>query len=109
MEGNKRKNIIPLGVTIGGFDFTPPGVKDAFSTTEGVVDTVIFVLNSFVGLSALVAVIMIIVSGYLFITSAGDADKIQKAQGTITAAVVGLVIVFLARTLIVFLIENILQ
>ncbi len=109
MEGNKRKNIIPLGVTIGGVDFTPPAVKDAFSTPDGVMDTVVFLLNTFVGLSVLVAVIMIVISGYLFITAAGNPDKIQRASSTITAAVVGMVIVFLARALIVFVIENILQ
>lgn len=109
MGSNKSKNIIPLGVTIGGFNFTPPAVKDVFTTPQGVMEMVVFLLNTLVGLSALVAVIMIIISGYLFITAAGEPEKIQKAQSTITAAIVGMIIVLLARTIIVFLLEKILQ
>ena len=109
MDNNKGKNVIPLGVTIGGVEISAPPIKDAFTTPEGIMETIVFILNSLVGLSVLIAVVMIVVSGYMFITAAGDPDKISKAQGTITAAVVGMIIVFLARTIIVFLIENILQ
>lgn len=108
MEGNKKRNIIPLGITIGGVEITSPGVKEAFTTPEGVLDIVIFILNSLVGLSVLIAVIMIVVSGYMFITAGGDAEKTKRAGNTITAAIIGMIIVFLARTIIVFIIENIL-
>lgn len=108
MEDNKRKNI-PLSVMIGGVDVAAPAVKEAFTTPEGVVETVVFILNTLVGLSALVAVIMIVVSGYMFITAGGDSDKVKSAGNTITSAVIGLAIVFLARTIIVFLIENVIH
>jgi type IV secretory pathway VirB2 component (pilin) len=42
-------------------------------------------------LAFLVGVIMVIVAGYMWMTSAGDAQKIQTAQGTITWAVLGLI------------------
>jgi len=41
----------------------------------------------------LVGLIMIIVAGYMWMTSSGDAQKIQTAQGTITWAVLGLVFI----------------
>jgi uncharacterized BrkB/YihY/UPF0761 family membrane protein len=66
-------------------------------------------LNTFVGLSALVAVILIVVAGYTFITSAGDAEKVEKAQKTLTAAIVGMIIVFLARVIVGFVLEDILK
>jgi type IV secretory pathway VirB2 component (pilin) len=109
VEGSKKTNTIPLGVTIGGYTFEPPLVRGDLSTVEGVFNFIISLLNFAVGFSALVAVIMIIVSGYLFITAAGDPDKIQKGTNALTAAVVGLLIVFLARTLVVFLLRNILN
>ena len=62
-------------------------------------------LNFFIAFSALVAVILIIMAGYMFITSAGDPEKIEKAQKTITAAVVGMIIVFLARVIVGFVID----
>ena len=57
-------------------------------------------INFFVLFSALVAVIFMIVAGYTYITAAGGADKIEKAGKTITASVVGMIIVFVARVLV---------
>lgn len=66
-------------------------------------------VNIFVGFSVLVAVILIVVAGYLFITSAGDPEKVEKAQKTITAAIVGMIIVFLARVIVGFVLEDVLK
>lgn len=107
MEDNK-KNIIPLGVTIGGYTFDAPTLKWNITTPEGVVELVIFIFNTLVALSALVAVGMIIYSGYMFITSAGDPEKVKKGGDALTAAIVGMIIVFLARTIILFILDRIL-
>lgn len=75
-------------------------------TVENLVQQRIWVaLNAFVLLSALVAVVLIIVSGYGFMTSAGDPEKVKKAQGTLTAAIVGMVIVFMARIIVGFVLD----
>ena len=52
-----------------------------------------------------VAVILIIVSGYTFITSMGEPDKIQKAQKGLTAALIGMVVVFVARLIVGLVLE----
>ena len=110
---DKKKYIIPLAASIINDNiagWVPPSiVKPDFTTVEGVKNIVIFLLNTLIGLSALVAVVMIIISGYLFITAAGEPEKIQKAQGTLTAAVVGMIIVFLAKVVIEFLLDIILR
>ena len=106
---DKKKNIIPLGITIGGYSFEAPVVKDGFTTFEGFMDIAIFGLNALVGLSALVAIGMLIYGGYTLITATGDPDKIQKGGEAIKAAIIGMVIVFLARTVVLFLLENILK
>ena len=46
--------------------------------------------------AALVAFIFLVVGGIRWITSGGDKEQTAKAQGTITAALIGLVIVFSA-------------
>jgi hypothetical protein len=107
VEDNK-KSIIPLGVTIGGYTFDTPTLKWDITTTDGVVELVIVIFNTLVGLSALVAVGMIIYSGYMFITSSGDPEKIEKGRNALTAAIVGMIIVFLARTIILFILDKIL-
>ena len=109
MEKNIRKSwnrIIPtsLGITIGGIHFTFPGYNANFETMEGIVDFVTNLLNWIISLSAVIAVGLIIYSGILFMTAGGDPDKAGKARKTLTAAVIGMAVVFIARMLIVFLI-----
>lgn len=57
-------------------------------------------INFFVAFSAVVAIIMLVVAGYLFITSAGNADKIEKATKTVSAAIIGMVVVFAASIIV---------
>lgn len=66
-------------------------------------------INWATGFAALVAVIFLVIAGYTYITAAGDADKIEKAGKTITAAIVGLVIVFIARILVELVLQKIMQ
>jgi hypothetical protein len=47
---------------------------------------------------------MLIIAGYMFITSAGDAEKIEKATKTVSAAIIGMVVVFIARILVMYVI-----
>ena len=61
---------------------------------------IITAINFFVVFSAVVAVIMLVIAGYTFITSAGDADKIEKATKTISAAIIGMIVVFVAKLLV---------
>lgn len=103
----KNKNLITrLGIVIGGYPFDLPQVRWDFTTLEGVLAVIADLLSFAVGLSALVAVVIIVYSGFLFITSGGDSENISKAGKALTAAIVGLIIVFLARTIIVFILEE---
>lgn len=60
-------------------------------------------INFFIAFAAVVAVIMIVVAGYKFITAAGDPDKIEGGKKMITAAVVGLIIVFVAALIVKYI------
>jgi hypothetical protein len=92
--------------TIGGYTFQIPSVSRDLTTQEGVFEFIVYLLNYAIGFSVFVAIAMIVFSGYLFITAAGDPDKIQKGSSSLTAAVVGLIVVFLARTIILFILEK---
>jgi len=76
------------------------------TTPDGIVDLVTDILNFFIYFSAVVAVGLIVYSGILYITATGEPDKIQKATKALTAAIIGMVIVFIARFLVVFLLEQ---
>ena len=50
--------------------------------------------------SALIAFVFLVIGGIRWITSGGDKEQTAKAQSTITAALIGLVIVFAAWAII---------
>ncbi len=52
------------------------------------------------------AVILIIVAGVRYITSGGDSNAISGAKNTLIGALIGLVIVALARVLITFVVNR---
>ncbi len=60
-----------------------------------------------VNMSGLAAVILLIYGGITFIMAGGDAEKIEKGTNIIRDAMIGLVIIFIARMIIVFVIDKI--
>ena len=71
---------------------------------QGAVETVINILSLIVGV---VAVIMIIIGGLKYITSAGDSNNISSAKNTILYAIIGLVVVALAQVIVRFVLNNV--
>ena len=68
---------------------------------------IIDLLNWGIGLTALVAVVMLIWNGIRYITANGDEDKIKGATKGITYAIIGLVICFFSILIVNFVIKNI--
>jgi hypothetical protein len=50
---------------------------------------------------------MIMVSGFRYITSGGDAQKISSAKNTLVGAIIGLVVIVLARVIITFVLSKV--
>jgi heme/copper-type cytochrome/quinol oxidase subunit 2 len=65
-------------------------------------------INWAVGLIALIAVVILIISGVKYITSNGDEKKVEEAQKGIVNAIIGLVICFLAVLIVNFVIVTLL-
>lgn len=59
-------------------------------------------------MAGVVAVLMIIIAGYQFVTSGGSAETVTKARGRITGALIGLIIIALAWTIIRLITDNVL-
>ena len=70
---------------------------------ESTIATVINVLSIAVGV---VAVIMIIIAGFRYITSGGDSNNVSGAKQAILAAIIGLVIVAAAQLIVRFVINQ---
>lgn len=53
-----------------------------------------------------ISVIMLIFAGFKYVTSGGDAGKITSAKNTIIYALIGLVVVALSQTLVIFVLKK---
>jgi len=67
----------------------PPPPKLAESI-QPIVDRV---LGYLFPIAALIALVFIVMGGYMWIVSGGDPSRVKQAQGTLTWAILGLVIV----------------
>jgi len=65
-------------------------------------DIVKLVINIFSLIVGVIAVIMIIVGGIMYATSAGDAGRVKTAKDTILYAVIGIVVAVLAYSIVNF-------
>ena len=70
---------------------------------------IVKILNWGIGAGALAAVAFLVVAGFMYITANGDETKIGKATKTLTFAIVGLVVCFIAVLLVNFVLVNFLD
>ena len=70
---------------------------------KGLIKTVVNVLLWAVGV---LSVIMIIFSGFRYITSSGDASKTKSAQSTLIYSVVGLIVAIMAWAIVNMVIKR---
>lgn len=82
--------------------WTAPGASD--DDVLGIAQTIVNIFTLVVGV---ISVIMIIIGGLKYITSTGDAGKVDSAKNTILYAVVGLVIVVLAQVIVRFVLGEV--
>lgn len=73
----------------------PPKIEELFEGFDTVMDFL-------VPLGVILAVIFAIIGGYMWMSSAGNPDKVKQAQGTLTWAIIGLVFI----TLVVLLLKT---
>jgi hypothetical protein len=64
------------------------------------------VVNLFSVIVGIVAVIMIIVGGFKYITSGGDSSNVSDAKNTILYAIVGLIIVAISQFIVRFVLRQ---
>lgn len=96
---SSSKNAVCQGAGLSGAECSGSGSSSLNTIIKGILQ----LLSVLVGVAA---VIMIIVSGFRYITSGGDAAKVGAAKGALIYALVGLVVVALAQVLVRFVITK---
>ena len=56
--------------------------------------------------AGIIAVIIMIIGGFMYITSAGDSGKVSRAKDTIIYAAVGLVVIVVGQAIIIFVLDK---
>lgn len=72
------------------------GCKDANLTDRALPDVIQAIINGIILVLGIVAVVFIVIGGVGYMTSNGDASKLQKSKNTILYACIGLVICVLS-------------
>ena len=83
-----------------------PDTVDGSTDLTGNITTII---NAVIGILGLVCVIVMIIGGVNYMTSAGDAGKVKKGKDTILYGLIGLVICVLAFALVNWVISGVLN
>lgn len=77
---------------------------DQGAQVSTVLKNVINVLSLLVGI---ITVIMIIISGFRYVTSGGDSGKVASAKNTLIYALIGLVVVALSQGIVLFVLNKV--
>lgn len=72
------------------------GIDDAVTSDANLVTGI---LNPVYMWAGIICVIIIVIAGYLYVTSHGSAANVKKAKDAILGAVIGLVVIILAFTI----------
>ncbi len=87
-----------LPVLVFAVELPNPLIHETF---ESLLDSIITFLAFYLGPP--IAVIMILVAGFYFVTAAGDPDKIERAKKIILWTLIGLLILFSAKGIVALL------
>lgn len=87
----------PESLKKGAEDAKATGAPEAIDGDSGVVTDMV---NLFLYIIGIIAVIMLIFGGFQYLTSAGNQEKVKSAKNTILYAIIGLVIAIFAYAII---------
>ncbi len=74
--------------------------------TKDIRDTIGSIINVFMGLLGTVAVVIILIGGFQWMTAGGNEEKVEKAKKMIGAGVIGLAVILAAYSITKFVIGS---
>ncbi len=114
-EANRKKSFfltfsaLILGLGVFVFSVSPVFAEGVdigieYAASSGLPDTppiiiITNIINIILGLLGIITTVLIVYAGFLWLTSAGNEDKIDTAKQVISAAVIGLILVLSSYTI----------
>ena len=90
--------ILPAMALAQGYQ--APGKPGGVPTATNANDLIMKIINWLLAFIGSLAVLMIVIAGIMYITSAGDEGRVDKAKSYLTYAVVGLVVALLGYVIV---------
>lgn len=102
----------------GSSGICPPGSKNKGATNiaacnidpahkgDDLINDTNKIINVVIGVLGVVAVVVVIYGGFLFLTAQGDPGKIKKGKDSITWGIIGLIIALLSWSIINFVLSS---
>jgi hypothetical protein len=83
----------------------PPAIEGStnlpdLSNGQGVIGLSEYIINILLAFAGIIAVVFLIIGGYQYIVSAGNAESAEAAKKTIQNAVIGIIIIILSYTVV---------
>jgi heme/copper-type cytochrome/quinol oxidase subunit 2 len=84
-----------------------PEVEGALGLgTQDVRVTIARIINVFMGLLGIIAVVIVLYGGFLWMTASGNEDRVEKAKKLIVAGIIGLAIILSAYAIASFVVTS---
>lgn len=95
----------PLGVGDTGIGY---GAYTGLSGTDLRI-TIANIIRTAMGLLGIIAVLIILYGGFMWMTAAGNDDRVGKAKQIITAGIIGLLIIITSYAIASFVVSSLVQ
>ncbi|RJO58868.1 hypothetical protein C4546_04685 [Candidatus Parcubacteria bacterium] len=95
---------LPMSALALSFDTSFAG-SIGFTSTD-LKQTVLNIITFVLGLLGLIAVIMILYGGFIWLTAGGNEDKVDTAKKIISSAAIGLVVVLISWAIVNFVLRT---
>lgn len=88
-------------------EFDPEGkIKEATGLSDKPVGEVIInILNYLLGFLSLLGIIMILYGGFMWLTSQGNQEKVDKAKKIINTAILGIITILFSYSILYFVLK----
>ncbi len=77
--------------------------------TKDIREGIMSVIRALLGFLGIVAIVIMLYGGFVWLTSAGNEEKVSQAKKIISAGIIGLIIIFVSYALATFVITQIMS
>lgn len=107
-----KKALRVLLVTVGFFLSALPAAAQVNTSIEGIalsdrspVEIALYLISWFLGILAIIAVVLVLYGGFMWMTSGGNEEKIERAKLILKNALIGLVIILAAWGIVLYVLR----